>query len=259
MKKPILVRAQRERPAIGAQHVAEPAAHQRDGALDEARLGLGFHRNARHVGQVRHLVAVLEQPEPGRLVVAGEELHPAQAPVIDIVFLDRGDEIGTGREVGAEHRHAAGQRQHALADRHGRHHHLALGEAQLEPVAEQRLIDLGGFVRWSARRPCRRQRTVRRVRRYRRGSACRHRSAAPRHRQTGSGGRWNGARWRARRACRCRRCGRSPLRRCRCPPAPGPRRSGSAVHRRRRPPRPPPLPRRASGGRRGRASDRRGP
>ncbi|MNZ93337.1 hypothetical protein D3C78_1123990 [compost metagenome] len=89
-------------------------------------------------GGVRHVegvVAQAHQAEPAGLVVTGEELEAAQAPVHQRVAFDVGDELGVGHHAGTEHRHAPGHGQHALAQGHRAHVDVALGEAQLVPLA----------------------------------------------------------------------------------------------------------------------------
>ena len=121
-----------------AQHVAEPAQHQlRAGGQQPARRRM-LDRGHLHVGQIQHAVARVQQPEPGRLVLAGQQLHPAQPPVIDIVGLDRLDEARIGRDATAQDRHAAGQHQQAPRQRHRRHQQMPLGKAQAMPGPQDR-------------------------------------------------------------------------------------------------------------------------
>ncbi|MNO88537.1 hypothetical protein D3C76_799900 [compost metagenome] len=89
----------------------------------------------RGIGYVEGVVAQAHQAEPAGLVVTGEELEAAQAPVHQRVAFDVGDELGVGHHAGAEHRHAPGHGQHALGQGHRAHVDVALGEAQFVPLA----------------------------------------------------------------------------------------------------------------------------
>ncbi|MNQ59185.1 hypothetical protein D3C85_734150 [compost metagenome] len=89
-------------------------------------------RGIRHVEGV---VAQAHQAVPAGLVVAGEELEAAEAPVVQVIAFDVGDEVRVGHYLGTEHRHATGHGQHALGEGHGAHVEVALGEAQLVPLA----------------------------------------------------------------------------------------------------------------------------
>ncbi|SVJ65978.1 Uncharacterised protein [Klebsiella pneumoniae] len=55
--------------------------------------------------------------------------------MLQVVVLDVGDELGVGHHPGAEHRHPSGHGQHALGQGHRAHVDVALGEAQLVPLA----------------------------------------------------------------------------------------------------------------------------
>ncbi|MHC2301937.1 hypothetical protein ACVJBD_006203 [Rhizobium mongolense] len=122
--------------SICAQHVAEPAGHQHIGGANEARarrLLDCLHLNVRHVV---HVVAVLQQPEPARLVITGEHADSAEAPMVDIVVLHVIDEIRIAGKPRAEHRHTPGQRQHPLCKTMRRHQNLALRKTHRIPLLE---------------------------------------------------------------------------------------------------------------------------
>ena len=55
--------------------------------------------------------------------------------MVEVVVLDVDDELGVGDDRRAEHRHPPGEGQHAVRQRHRAHVDVALGEAQLVPLA----------------------------------------------------------------------------------------------------------------------------
>ncbi|CRM88763.1 hypothetical protein [Pseudomonas sp. 22 E 5] len=117
------------------QVVAVPAEHQFAAGLDKALFRWVFHGVDRGVRHVEGVVAQAHQAEPARLVVTGQKLEAAQAPVLQRVAFHVGDKARVGHHVGTEHRHAPGHGQYAFGQGHGAHVDVALGEAQLVPLA----------------------------------------------------------------------------------------------------------------------------
>src|SRR3546814_7853235 len=62
--------------------------------------------------QIAHGPVVLQQPVPRRLVVTGQEGDGAEVAMLELVALDKLDEVRAGAEIGANDRVAAGEHQH---------------------------------------------------------------------------------------------------------------------------------------------------
>src|SRR5450830_836352 len=104
--------------AVLAHVVAVPAELQLSASLDKARFRLVFHGVDRGVRHVEGVVTQAHQAEPAGLVVAGQKLEAAQAPVLQRVAFHVGDKARVGDDAGTEHRHAPGHGQHALGQGH---------------------------------------------------------------------------------------------------------------------------------------------
>nr|GEX25324.1 hypothetical protein [Tanacetum cinerariifolium] len=126
---------QAQRAGVLPKVVAIPAIHQLAAGLQEALFRRVLNSVDRGIGHVERVIAQAHQAEPARLVIAGQELEAAQTPVLQRIAFNVGDEHRVGYHGGAEHRHAAGHRQHALGQSHRAHVDVTLSETQFVPLA----------------------------------------------------------------------------------------------------------------------------
>ncbi|MNH12068.1 hypothetical protein D3C79_716010 [compost metagenome] len=89
------------------------------------------------VGHVEGVPACTHQAQPRRLVVTGEELEAAQAPVFEKVGFDVADEVRIGHDAGAKERQPSGQGQHPVRQGHGAHVDVPLDETHRVPLTHQ--------------------------------------------------------------------------------------------------------------------------